>query len=46
MWNGTAETLKAIPAQRNTSPKTSPVPRCSAPPAAAMPANPVVPAKP
>ncbi len=25
MWNGTAETLKASPASRNTSPKVSPM---------------------
>src|SRR4029078_11933309 len=28
MWKGTAETLKQKPANRNTSPKVSPMPPC------------------
>ena len=30
MWNGTAETLKQKPANRNTRPKVSPMPPCPA----------------
>ncbi len=44
MWNGTAETLKQKPANRNTRPKVSPMPPFCA--AWAMPANVIVPLKP
>ena len=44
MWNGTAETLKQKPANRNTSPNTRPMPGWVA--ALAMPANETVPVKP
>ena len=44
MWNGTAETLKQKPANRNTRPKISPMPPCAD--ALAMPANDTLPVKP
>ena len=44
MWNGTAETLKQKPANRNTSPKMRPIPPLAD--ALAMPAKLTVPVKP
>ena len=44
MWNGTAETLKQKPANRNTSPKIKPVPASAA--EWAMPVKLTVPVKP
>jgi len=44
MWNGTAETLKQKPANRNTSPMIRPMLSWLA--ALAMPANVTVPVKP
>src|SRR3954468_22876660 len=46
MWNGTADTLNARPAMRNTRPKMIPMPTPEALTTSATAVNPVVPVKP